>query len=438
MNLLIVLGIVLTLCGRVITRRWYNPLSVYSFVWTFGLLMYSLQFLPFYEITEKALVYILIGWLALLLGFTGTYVLFRDTFMRYIYSSFKIPTSCKLYAVIIIILTGISSISILYSFISVITIFGGIINVVNNLHGVFLLRISGDLPSIPYLWSFALAASFYAGIYTSLKQRINLVSLIPLILIAINSIIGASRIGMVMALILWVTPIVYLYGNVGKKKESKLIGRAVIIPFGIVLFIIMLVSARRGLVSEFPGMHEILIAMRNYIPFFPSLYYYIAHPPVVFSESIRLGEHGLFPTGVFTFRWIFNVLSKLGIVDPPPSFGMLGQSTFPLIDVGVEFAPTGSWLRPFYIDFGLLGILAFPLGIGMLLGFLAATISKRPNLIHLSLFAHLMIVVMLSFSWNVMQYGYWVQSLFMSLAIAAILSMTHSRQYLKRQGGSLC
>lgn len=436
--IIIVLGMLLVLLGRIITGRWYNALSIYSGVWTLSLFMYFLQLLPFYNITEEALAYILAAWTALSLGFIGSYLLVLGIYRQYTaiapsgisrYTCHHLcPTSYRLYAILTVLLSGVSVINVLYRWISIIGIFGGIGEVIGNLHQVFLLRISGNLPTIPYLWPFALVASFFGGIYTALSRRLSLISLIPFIVVGLNSIAAAGRIGVVMALILWITPIFYLCPSTRSQRKST--RRAIITVFVIALLVVALVSANRGLRSKFPGMHEGLIALREYVPFLPSFYYYIAHPPVVFSEVVKYGEHGQFPAGLFTFRWIFNVLSKLGLVNPPPTFGACGQAMTPFIDTGVVDAPTGSWLRAFYSDFGPLGIITFPLGFGIALGFLTAVVSKQPNLVLLALLSHLMVVIILSYAWNVMQFGFWVQSLSFSLIISMAVSL-RSKQHAR-------
>src|SRR5467141_1393291 len=54
--------------GRVLFKRWFNPLSIYSALWGFCLFNYELRLIQYYPISTAAWIYIAAAWVTLYLG----------------------------------------------------------------------------------------------------------------------------------------------------------------------------------------------------------------------------------------------------------------------------------------------------------------------------------------------------------------------------------
>src|SRR5260370_38723276 len=54
--------------SRVMFKRWFNPLSIYSVMWGFCLCNYELQLIQLYPINATAWIYIVVAWVSLYFG----------------------------------------------------------------------------------------------------------------------------------------------------------------------------------------------------------------------------------------------------------------------------------------------------------------------------------------------------------------------------------
>lgn len=414
--LLISGGLAAVFVGRILLKQWFNHLSVYSAMWTISLVLYAFRLIQYNSISTEAWFYIVMAWLALYLGSITAFcarLASRHTFSYTLVAKRAhrdqqrvLSIDSKLLAKTVVILSMIAALSIIYQWVENIKYFGGIRAVIVNANLLYQLRVSGEFHGIPYLGHFALAACCLAGIYTAVRGKLSLVSILPLLLVGLQGIAVMGRATIVIAGILFFTTFLYTPGP----KHSKIRVLSKIVLVGVVIVgMFVLVSSKRGLVVRFEYEAPIMETLRTHISFLPSIYFYLSAPPVVLSEFLKAGAEEIF-SGNYTFRILFNVLSKFDFVDRPPTYTSFYFTPEPM--------NTGTYLRYLYADFGPVGILLFPYILGIVLTILHFKINKRPTLTRLVLLAHFYVIIFLSWGFYPLCLGYWWVSLLTCLFVS--------------------
>jgi len=409
---ILVAGIASLLLGRILLKRWFNHLTVYSFFWTASLACYTLRLIEYYNISPEAWFYIGISWFMLYLG---TFVVIwarslrgqaDDTAEHEQKSKYHFSRDTRFLSKTIIILSILSSITIIYQFLLLIRTFGSIAEALIQANLIYGLRVSGELSGIPYLGSFPLAATCLAGIYTALRKKITFLSILPFVLAGVHGILVMGRWDLVISVYLFLTTLLYT-------PHERFIKRKTIIAFLLVAILVLgmftLISSARQLKVHFRYESQRMKLVRSSTLFLPSLYFYFSAPPVAFSEYLYTGEEKFYP-GSYTFKSVYNILAKFDLADPLPLFN-------PWISTP-ESINAGTYLREIHADFGPLGVIIFPYVLGIILTVLYLKISHRPTTIWIVLFAHLFVVIFHSWSVNVMKHGQWVVSIVICLIVA--------------------
>src|SRR5271167_1000186 len=65
--LLLVTGVAVCV-SKAWTKRWFNPLSLYSFVWGVCLTLYELRLIQYYDVSRTAWTFVILAWASLYLG----------------------------------------------------------------------------------------------------------------------------------------------------------------------------------------------------------------------------------------------------------------------------------------------------------------------------------------------------------------------------------
>lgn len=424
MELFVILciGIVGLILGRILMKRWYNHLTIYSFIWTVSLAFYTFRLIRYYEILPEAWFYIGLSWFMFLLGSLA--VVFAQRVMSQSRDSLKTEEKSnprciinpKFLSRIIIVLSAVSVIAIIYEFILVTRTFGSISAAFIQANILYSLRVSGELSGIPYLSSFALTASCLAGIYTAQRRKLTFLSALPFILVGLRGIIIMGRTDIIIASALFLTALLYTPHKQFVNRKT-IIGLISVIALTVGGFI--LISSIRSLTSYFKHESKEMAKVRSSVSYLPSLYFYLSAPPVAFSEYLLVGEEKFFP-GTYTFKPVFNILSKVGFVDRHLDYN-------PFISTP-ESINAGTYLREIHADFGPLGIMIFPFVLGIVLTTLYFRVTRRPTTTLIVIFAHLFVIIWSSWDINAMKLGQWVVSILVSLFVALKLdSMTKER-----------
>jgi oligosaccharide repeat unit polymerase len=385
--------------GRHLYRRWLNPLSIYSFIWGLCLISYELRLLQYYAISGTAWLYIGLAWCSFHLG-AGTAFLWVDhnTGATPAYSHFNF----RRLRTAIIILCFLGIIVILSQIIVLRREFGSVLDaVLFHSNDIYLGRTGGEFSFFPYVGACLFAANSLSGAYTAKTGRISCLSVVPMLLEAVNAIFGMARGGVLIAGFLFATS--FLLTPRTQRSSIKMTRFA----YGVGLLIVSLVvgevsfvNSTRRLQTDFPGKTNAMEVISEYVPPAPSLYSNVSATVVAFSlylDSPKSSRTGFW--GMNTFAPIYRLLAKLGFPTQVPIYEENYYTPVPM--------NTSTYLKDVDSDFGLSGVAVFPYCLGLATSFLALRIATSSRLVHIVLLSHLALIITASFAINLMFTGDW-------------------------------
>jgi len=430
---IIVFGVFMIALGRIALKNWYNHLTIYSTMWTIVLSMNSLRLIKYHLIIPEAWIIIIAAWIALYLG-TAVVVLapkvcnIPSSFGSISKdSSFARKSNADFYVrtlkIAIIVLSIIGIVGLVAQWYNMMNIFGSIVGAMAHAYLRYQLRIRGATSGIPYLSSFLLAAVSLAGIYSALKNRITFTSILPMLLVTLQSITLMGRAMMFIAMVLFTTSYLFSLKYLGiriielvKRKNTIL----AIVIVGLALFTAEQIKTTRGVIESYKkyGESESLENLRKIPLITPSIYFYFSGTPVVFSEYLREGGEDVY-IGWYTFAPVYRFLAKFNLAKRPSYYQDFYSTPVPM--------NTGTYLREVHADFGEAGVLIFPFLLGLVCTIIFAVNHFR--LIHMVFLAHLYVVVVMTYVCNTMSLGY----LLISLIVSAVIAISIERNLCKRK-----
>lgn len=435
------LAAILIIVSWSVTSHLFNPLSVYTFVWYIGLLTATLNWVGFEEIDVYGWIIIGISCFAFALGFFTVVIAYKGVSRRYIrfartFYSLGDDVEIDKVKTLIFLFCMISLISICYEWFSILRITGSFSGFLANANSIYSERIKGyGPPSIPYLPSFALAASALAGVQIARARQFNFLNMLPLGLVFLSNLASMGRTGIFMALGLYVTPYLVLLNIKSREQRSNVKGgvKLIVVVLLISLVVIMgtnfIRDARGGIESYSMPQSRLLDILQKIGLFRPSLYAYIGGPLVTFAESLYVDPNvlgrGEVP-GVQTFAPFFRFLSKLGLSTPVAYYEEF-------VDIGIGQMNTGTYLKDVYIDFGIPGVVVFPYLLGFFVTLLYQRTRRNPNIFYLTAISFLYLYIEMSALLNLFRLGYYIISF--AAALAGVLVISGKRKAIKLKLG---
>ncbi|MCA9460285.1 MAG: oligosaccharide repeat unit polymerase, partial [Nanoarchaeota archaeon] len=273
--------------------------------------------------------------------------------------------------------------------------YGTIVEVFLHLGRIRQLTTQGEIEGIlPYISSFAFVAIFFAGLYSAFKNRLTLISFLPMFVIIIKDTAAAGRVGILIGFIeyglAFILTLYYLKSIKTRQQISNKflnyfsIGIIIIIFFASIFFI----KGLRGGSEDLYGAGRNISSFSDNIFITPTLYLYFSGHVGVLSrylekedETARFGEN--------TFRFAYNILNKLGITEEAEMY----QRGY-YIPVWIN---TGTFLRELHADFGIGGTLLFLFLLGIIVSFTWLNFYKTGNIYYLIFLVHFCIILAMSF-----------------------------------------
>ncbi len=415
---IILFGSFMIIVGKLALGKWFNPLTIYSFGWTFILWLYSLHLVNYHPMLKEAWLLIYTAWIMLYLGAFSVLLVRRihphdtpsGTALVDIYPGAKYE---KYLRISIYILSGLSFIGILLQWLFLIGQFGSILDVITHGPKIYQMRVKGLLETeIPYLPSLYMIAICFAGFYLAIKRKLSLPVILPIVLAVIQSIGAMGRSGLLIAGALFISAYMIF-----PKKEVLTRSRRISLRNFLIIIVVLIVLI---IVADYVRMARLMeLGLKRYlssnsynrlanIPYFtPSMYIYMTGNPVVFSEYLKAGGEHVLP-GWYSLAPIYHFLAKFGLIKYTSFYQRFYLTPVPL--------NTGSYLREIHADFGILGIIGFPYFLGALTTYLFTKKSK--NLKACVFLAYLMVIVVFSVFYNAMQLGSWLITLIIAFFIS--------------------
>lgn len=426
--LLIIITFVAIYAGRILFHRWFNPLSIYSALWGFCLCNYELGLIQYYSISITAWCYITAAWIALYLGSAIVILLMAPTRdvrpVRLLANTDRIKKA-------ILVLSAIGLVGLASQLLAVRREFGSVINAIfANANDLYSARTANQISGIPYAGSFSYAACTLAGIYVAKLGRFTLTAVLPIVLIAIQTVFVMGRTGLGIAAVLFFAAAVYTPRDPGMRtpRWQRRAGVSILATFLVGAFV--LISSVRGLSTNFPGTTPEMERISEYIPSAPSLYSNFSATPVAFSMYLSAPheeQNDLW--GMYTFAPLFRFLARLGF---PTTVANYEENYWTPVPMN-----TATYLKNIYSDFGPAGILLFPLFLGGALTFLIFRSRVNPGLATLALLSNFYVLIVFSFAFNFMLLGDWYIGVFVAIFACAWIGSekTQTRPFAEiRQG----
>jgi len=409
--LTVIVGVSAIFLGKHLFHKWINHLSLYSVIWVMMITFYELKIIPYIDLTFETWVVIISSYFCFLLGII-TLKTARDSLGRtevtFEHSNFHIDIfrdNGRLIRWFIFAFSLIGILSALQHWMVLIDEFGSVINVLINSHKIYRMRLLGEIKGVvPYLWLFGYFGIVLAGIYTAYKNRITLLTLLPLIAVILKESARFTRAGILFALLEFLLSFMF-FRHLLSKRDTKTFGsnKLKIIPSVLIIALILflgasLVKIARNPTESFQGTQSSLTQQEGGILISPSLYFYMSsHIGVLDRYLDKDNENLIF--GAQTFFTFYGILQKFNLVNRPDY-----QAKGYFIPY---WSNSATYLRDLHSDFGHLGILLFPFLLGLLTTFFWYRFYENHQIIDLVVMIFLNLIIGFSFFKLVMQLPNW-------------------------------
>lgn len=417
MSILIIffIGLCTILLSKLLFKVWFNHLAIYTFVWMGMLIFFELKLLNYFPLKNYTWYIIASGFLSFLFGVLVIYTA-RNSMKDQAkvvddISETEIPLlSDKGKAIkYTLYLTGIIALfAALQNWYVLIQKFGSIPAVFLSANSIYRLRVEGKLGGVlPYLGFFSFIGICLAGVYTAYKGKLTLAAFLPILGSILKSLAQFGRIGMLIAVVQFLASFFIFKNYLDNRKVKKKLSWKLVVPVVLILLIVIgsssLIKSFRGSYERYRGAsHGLRTLTEN--PFFsPSVYLYLSsHVGVLNQYLIKDVEDTKF--GETTFSPFYNISAKLGFNEPIP-FDLRGYY-IPM------WTNSGTILRDFHSDFGMLGVYLGPFILGALCTFFWFQFYEKKKMIYFILLVYFFMVVTISFFSSVMKGADWYISLF--------------------------
>jgi len=400
------------LISKMLFQRVFNHLAIFVTVWSWMLIFYNLKLLPYPTLSLNTWSVILIAFFTFLLG---TYTVFIARESLNLSNHLELHSKKlqlfnddgKLVKRIIIVFGFFGLFSALQNWYVLIVKYGSIEKIFLSANEIYRFRQDNAISGvIPYIQAFANAGIILGGLYSAYKNKITIWLAIPFVAAVLKSLAMFGRIGMLIALVeLLISYYIgkYFFPKIEFSKAEKF-RRA----FSVILLAAILVGsassirAFRGTYEKFKGTNVKLNTMKDNIFFSPSIYLYMSsHVGVLDAFLKNQTEETSF--GENTFTPFYNLFAKFDFTKRI-SYNQKGYY-IPM------WTNSGTILRDFYADYGIIGILLLPYLLGMFGSYFWLKFFSTGKAIYFILIVHLYTVIMLSFISSVTRGADWFVSL---------------------------
>jgi oligosaccharide repeat unit polymerase len=396
------------LIARWVCGRWFNHLSLYSFVWSVSVLALQSHLIAYHAVVPEAWFHIFVAWLAI---YAGT-AIFRLASPPAPVAKREFPNlnMSRLRDVILVFsLAGFASTAVLAVNIVRRLNLGLILALMQQANQIYSLRFNGEVSGLTYVVFLPYAGCVLAGIYAARLGRVTLIGTMPLVAMLLDGIVSMQRAGILYGILL------FSFSYFFTPKSAKLLVPTwqKIAVTGAALLAFLLVTFHRGGTPVYAGEQETLVRAGDVVSILPPLYLYASGPIVCFSEYLKHPEEdGKDLWGRYMFASIYRFLSKFGADTYVPYYQHFYNTPIPV--------NTGTYLREIYADFGAVGIFAFPFTLGLVIPLLEAGSRGTFSVIALSF---LYVVIALSFTLNFVGSGGWYFPIPIALLVTSVLKV---------------
>lgn len=386
--------------GKIIYRNFFNPICLYSIVWGMAVFVHQSDLIFYYNLTPFCWMVIFASHLLFVLGCIIGWNLNIDG-KPIIIECIRDEQLKKWMFIGIVVTMSIAAIAIVANLKTMISIYG--FNLMEQIVLIYGDRINETqkIQTIPYLGSFIFITLPLLGCY--LKRFGFHIIVIPCVFLACaDGLISGGRAGIVFAFLLFLAG--YKCMDKGSKSSSWGRGRVLFLLMCLVAFVSMIffVSQERADGMKMAYATDLYTNLFGYNVTLYKALLYIAGPIGTLNEYLRECE---FYFGKNSFLTIYNVLAKLGLMEPINHYQKFFSTP---IECNV-----GTWVREIIEDFTLVGATFFIPFFGVLSSCVYSRALKRKTItmkIIWSIFA--MVLALSFFDWRFRSASIWIAVLF--------------------------
>ena len=428
--LVIVVGLSSILISRFIFLKWFNHVALYSFIWMGMVGLYEIKLIRYSSLTIQTWSLIIGTFLAFILG-TVTVLTARSSQSRnniiFQESELDLPLFAddgRILKYFILLFSFIGIISAIQHWMVLMNKFGSIADILINAYQVYNLRVKGEIEGIvPYFWLLSYVGVFLAGIYTAYKNKLTLVSLLPILAVMLKELAKFSRAGILFGFFEFLISFFlfrHLLSKQSWKYKSFSKGRiifAVILIAGLMILSAAAVKALRNPIDTFQGTSKVLNQYEGGAFISPSIYLYASAHIGVFNKYIGK-ESEMIPFGSNTFFTLYSALAKFDVVKRP-NYNQRGY----FIPI---WSNTATYLRDLHADFGYAGLFLIPFLLGLLSTFTWFKFYETHKVVYHVILTHLYLIIALSFFVMVTRLPSWSICLLFLLGLIPLLEKISS------------
>lgn len=394
---ILTIGTLTILLSYKLFGKWFNHITIYSFVWMTILYLYELRLIYFKSLTINTWLVIISAFISFLIGSILIFSI-RSTKIKSEESRNDVPLivsdNGKTLKFFIFLFSIIGILSALQHWQVLLNKYGTVLNIFLNAYHIYKERAGGELEGVvPYVWLIIYPTIFLAGLYTAYKNKLTIVTLLPFIALIIKEIANLSRAGILYGFAEFIASFMLARHfmknrNPGIKKSNYKVVFGILILVSLLIFGVVFVKTIRKTTDSFKGTSTSLSQLEGGAFISPSIYFYGASQVVVLNQFLEADKENL-PFGSNTFFTIYRILARFDFVKAPP-----------FIDRGYftpSWSNTGTYLREVYNDFGYVGIFVIPFLLGLLCTFYWFKFYENGKLVHLMILTHLYIIIIMSF-----------------------------------------
>lgn len=288
-------------------KKIINPVALYIFTWNLMIGLFEMHLVRYNEVTVftwiTACIFEIVFSVCAILGAKCT---LSNTIYRDEYQGLDILKKW------IVILSAISALAVVPNFVRFIGRYG--LNFMSSMSLVYQNRLDNarGYEVIPYLGTISYLALILSGVLFR-RKGFDRIFVLPLVLTILDSLPSGGRAGFLIALLMFVSPILLYKRN---KTDSKIIlgikGKiGLIIVLGSLLILFWRLSTiRSAWITENQFMTPIMAKLVRISPAIYKTYTYITLPFVTLSEYLKNPTYSF---GINTFGMFINILNKLGM-----------------------------------------------------------------------------------------------------------------------------
>lgn len=410
---MISLGILLVgLCtialSRLIFGKWFNHISLYTFVWTGMMALYETKMLNYFPLSSFTYLVVVVSFLSFTIGSLTIIAAQKNSINppKELNLKFFLDDG-KALKQILLIIGLISLLFSIYNWYVLLLKYKSIAGVLLSANEIYKNRVEGVSFDVPYYGFTIYVGIFLSGIYTAYKGRLDIYSIIPLLSAILKGLSSFGRIGMLIMLLEFISTFMLFRHYLINFKVNKINRMKVGIP--VLIFLILIIGAAsviksfRGTFERYKGASPELRSLADNTFFSPSLYLYLSSHVGVLNQYF-FHEDDNMKFGQITFSPFYNFSSKFGVVEPVPP------------DLKGYFIPmwtnSSTYLRNIHSDFGDFGLIVIPYLLGLLTSFFWIRFYSSGNFIHFMLMVHFYLIIGISFFAIVTQGADWYLSIF--------------------------